>query len=253
MLENKRKFERFDLFVVTKIGQNGDTSRHSLGLTKNFSQEGISIETRDFDFAKDDDLKLELSSPKGSAKIPLTGNVIWKQQADNTCVAGIKLKFQDEKVQNEILDEISYFGDIPKESLIQDVKTDTENRDETEKNSETVMSAAEEDISIEQAPEKGFKKEYLENGNCEVTFRLPKDIALDAKDVTLVGDFNEWIESASPMKRLKDGSFEVTMILEPVKIYKFRYLVDGHRWENDAYADNFIANGFGWHDSAVFV
>ncbi len=253
MLENKRKFERFDLFVVTKIGQNGDTSRHSLGLTKNFSREGISIETRDFDFAEENDLKLELSSPKGSAKIPLTGNVIWKQQADNTCVAGIRLKFQDEKVQNEILDEISYFGDIAKGSLIRNVKTDTENRYKTEEKTEKVLSAEEKDIFIENALEKGFKKEYLESGDCDVTFRLPKEVALDAKDIMLVGDFNDWNKSASPMTRLKDGSFEISMVLEPVKIYKFRYLIDGHRWENDAYADNFITNGFGWHDSAVFV
>lgn len=253
MLEDKRKFERFDLFVVTKIGQEGDTPRHSLGLTKNFSRDGISIETRDFDFVPDNDVKLELSSPKGSAKIPLTGNVIWKQQAENTSIAGIRLKFQDDKVKNEILEEISYFGDMPRESLFRNVETDAETGDETEEKSEAVMSAVEEDIPSEQAPEKGFIKQYLENGDCEVTFRLSKEVALDAQNVTLVGDFNDWSESASPMTRFKDGSFEVTMTLEPARVYKFRYFIDGHRWENDAYADKYIANGFGWHDSAVFV
>jgi hypothetical protein len=253
VLEDKRKFERFDLFVVTKIGQEGDTSRHSLGLTKNFSRDGISIEAKDFDFAPDNDLNLELSSPKGSAKIPLTGNVMWKEQAENTSIAGIRLKFQDEKVQNEILEEISYFGDIAKESLFLNVKTDVETRDETEEKSEAVMSTTEEEISSEQAPEKGFIKRYLENGGCEVTFRLPKEVALDAKNVALVGDFNDWNESSSPMTGLKDGSFEVTMILEPAKVYKFRYFIDGHRWENDSYADNYIANDYGWHDSVVMV
>jgi hypothetical protein len=124
MLENKRKFERFDLFLITRIGQEGDTSRHPLGLVKNFSRDGISIEKSNFDFAPDNDLNLELCSPKGSAKIPLTGNVVWKQKAENTSIAGIRLKFQDEKVQNEILEEISYFGDIAKERLFLNVETD---------------------------------------------------------------------------------------------------------------------------------
>ena len=253
MLEDKRKFERFDLFVVTKIGQEGDTSQHSLGLTKNFSRDGISIETRDFDFVPDKDLMLELSSPKGNAKIPLTGNVIWKQRAENTSVVGVRLKFQDEKAQNEILEEISYFGDIPKKSLFWNVEIDAGTGDETEEKSEAVMCSAEEDISSEQAPEKGFTKQYLENGDCEVTFRLPKEVAIDAQNITLVGDFNDWSESASPMTRLKDGSFEVTMILEPARVYKFRYLIDSSRWENDYFADKYVSNEFGEENSVIIV
>jgi hypothetical protein len=253
MLEDKRKFERFDFSVVTKIGRTGKSPQHSLGLTKNFSQEGLSIETQDFDFIPNDNLKLELSPPKGGSKIPLMGNVVWKRQIENLNVAGIKFIFQNKKSQNKTMEELSSFSNILKERVLKSAKTRSEIKDEIEEKSAAVLSAEKKDIPSELPPKSGFLKEYLESGECKVTFRLPQEVAQDAQNVTLVGDFNDWNTTTTPMTRLKDGSFEITLTLTPVRAYKFRYLIDGHRWENDSYADNYIANDYGWHDSVVMV
>ena len=65
--------------------------------------------------------------------------------------------------------------------------------------------------SVEKNERIGVKKQYLKTGNvCNVTFRLPQEAAIDAAVVTVVGEFNEWSLSDTPMKKLKNGSFTAT-------------------------------------------
>ena len=94
-------------------------------------------------------------------------------------------------------------------------------------------------------------KGYLKNkkGVCKVTFELPSQV--DAKTATVVGDFNNWDAKATPMKRKKDGSFSAAVNLEAGKEYRFRYLLDDTRWENDWGADSYTPNAFGSEDSVV--
>jgi hypothetical protein len=49
------------------------------------------------------------------------------------------------------------------------------------------------------------------------------------------------------------GSFSVTISLKPGNEYRFRYLVDSERWENDWEADKYLPNEFGTEDSVVVV
>jgi 1,4-alpha-glucan branching enzyme len=100
----------------------------------------------------------------------------------------------------------------------------------------------------------GLKKKYLKTSPaCKVTFRLPKEAAHDAKTVSIVGDFNKWNLSETPMKRLKNGDFQVTLELPCNREYSFRYLIDSTRWENDWCADKYISNPYGCDDSVVAV
>ena len=71
-----------------------------------------------------------------------------------------------------------------------------------------------------------MKKTYAKSGNtCRVTFSLPKDV--EAKEVALLGEFNEWDPDKHPLKKRKDGRFSVTVSLPAGKEYRFRYLLDG--------------------------
>ena len=97
-----------------------------------------------------------------------------------------------------------------------------------------------------------IKKSYTTTGrSCRVTFELPSE--LNAQTACLCGDFNQWDRNSHPMKRGKDGSFTLTISLKPKQYYRFRYLLDGERWENDGAADSYIANPFGSEDSVVEV
>ena len=89
------------------------------------------------------------------------------------------------------------------------------------------------------------------NGKALVTFTL--DRAVEARTAALCGDFNEWAGDAHPMERAPDGSFRVTVELEPGRAYRFRYLLDDTRWENDWAADAYVPNNFGGDDSLVDV
>ena len=97
-----------------------------------------------------------------------------------------------------------------------------------------------------------MKKNYTKTGrSCKVTFELPANV--NAEKVSLCGEFNEWDPEKNPLKKSKDGSFSITISLKPGRSYRFRYLVDGERWENDWSADEYLPNEFGSDDSVVHI
>ena len=98
----------------------------------------------------------------------------------------------------------------------------------------------------------GIKKEYFKTKNiCRVTFRLPKIAASDAKNVCIVGDFNNWNIYANPMKKLKKGDYTIKLDLEPGREYQFRYFIDESKWENDRNADKYVKSPYGRFDNSV--
>ncbi len=82
---------------------------------------------------------------------------------------------------------------------------------------------------------------------------MPAEAAPDAQYISIAGDFNDWNPAKTLMKRLKSGDFHLTLTLLSKTEYRFRYLVDGNRWENDWYADRYDPNDFGTDDSVVII
>ena len=95
-------------------------------------------------------------------------------------------------------------------------------------------------------PKKAYSRD---RETCRVTFELPAKA--NAQAACLCGDFNNWDPSAHPMKRRKDGSFTRTLTLTPGQAYRYRFLLDGERWENDWAADAYAPNPFGTDDSVA--
>jgi 1,4-alpha-glucan branching enzyme len=97
-----------------------------------------------------------------------------------------------------------------------------------------------------------FKKQYLKSkAVCKVTFKLSKEQALSANSVRLVGDFNEWDKTSTPMKKLKNGDFTTTVNLAKDAQYQFRYLLDDKAWENDWEADAYIPSSVSFAENSV--
>ncbi|QNM85608.1 isoamylase early set domain-containing protein [Polaribacter pectinis] len=87
-----------------------------------------------------------------------------------------------------------------------------------------------------------IKKQFLKSKPvCKVTFTVDAE---EAKNVAVVGSFNEWNSKATPLKKLKNGSFKGTVDLDAANSYEFRYLVDG------AYVNEQEADGLAWNDFA---
>jgi 1,4-alpha-glucan branching enzyme len=96
-----------------------------------------------------------------------------------------------------------------------------------------------------------LEKGPIEGAKREVTFVLPGDVG--GERVNVCGEFNDWSETSVPMFRDENGDFRATVLLEVGNRFRYRYLVDGERWENDWHADDYISNEFGGEDSAVDV
>jgi hypothetical protein len=251
MLDNKRKYERFNLPLVVSFRPTYGATEYSMGLMKNFSFEGLAIETKKFSFIRYESLELNLKFPQSGTFASLLGNVAWKKQTDDRCMAGIKFKVTDKITQNKILEKISAIGDIPVNNMIFNRSIDDKNISELKIKSKPSRKRRKTSSKTKRT---GFTKQYFHGGSeCRVTFRMPAEAAPDAKYISIVGDFNDWNPVKTPMKRLKNGDFHVTLTLPSNREYRFRYIVDGNHWENDWSADRYDPNDFGTDDSVVIL
>lgn len=97
-----------------------------------------------------------------------------------------------------------------------------------------------------------LKKSYSKTGkSCRITFKVPAD--LGAENGAVLGEWNEWSPESHPLTKRKDGSLSTTISLDAGREYRFRYLLDGERWENDEQADSFALNRFGSQDCVLEV
>lgn len=67
--------------------------------------------------------------------------------------------------------------------------------------------------------------------------------APDAQKVYVVGNFNDWSETKTPLKKGLDGKWKRTLAL-PAGRHEYRYLVDGV-WQNDQRPGECVPNAFG--------
>ena len=99
-----------------------------------------------------------------------------------------------------------------------------------------------------------FKKQLLKSKDvCKATFTLTSNEVKNAATVNIVGEFNNWSESADSLKKFKNGNFKITINLEKGKQYQFKYLVDGNNWINDGAADLYIHNNISGDNSVIIA
>ena len=99
-----------------------------------------------------------------------------------------------------------------------------------------------------------IKKQHLKTKPiCRTTFRIPEEAFPNAEKAHLVGDFNGWDKTATPMKKLKSGAFSVTVDLAKDQEFQFRYLIDDGNWQNEAEADKTAPTEFGGEENSVVV
>lgn len=73
-----------------------------------------------------------------------------------------------------------------------------------------------------------------------------------ASRVSIVGDFNDWDEGVSPLRRLKDGVWAITIPLAPGR-YHYTFVVDGTTWVADPAAPRTLEDDFGPPNSVITV
>jgi len=73
--------------------------------------------------------------------------------------------------------------------------------------------------------------------------------AAEAKEVLLLGDFNNWSPEKHPMQRDENGMWNKVVMLSPGK-HEYKFLVDG-QWREDPRNDHLCPNCFGTYNSVI--
>jgi 1,4-alpha-glucan branching enzyme len=95
-----------------------------------------------------------------------------------------------------------------------------------------------------------IEKESAKSGRVRVTFELPA--ALWVERVNLVGEFNDWDTTSTPMTRDRThDDWRVTVELPVGRRYLFRYLLDGQEWLNEWHADDYVETDDGLYGSVL--
>lgn len=246
-MEMKRKHKRIEVSLPVKFRPTYGATVYSLGTAINLSSEGFCIRAGDFRFIRYE--YLELLFPVTEGPLPLYGDVAWKQQSGKSCIAGVALRMKDILQQKQALEKLCSSAKVP---LLHLYSGESGNgRSEVHAGPSGRLAYN----TFPVLPKKlGIIKQYHEGTDrCTVTFRLPREIAGTARHVAIAGDFNSWEPARSPMRRLENGDFVLSIDLDTRREYRFRYLIDGTRWENDWYADRYQRNVFGSKDSVVIV
>jgi hypothetical protein len=112
------------------------------------------------------------------------------------------------------------------------------------------------DPATESEEAKTLKKTYVTSRRAyRVIFELPEaelPQGMVIESIHLVGEFSDWDLDAMPMTRDRDGTFRLTLEMEPGQTAQFRYLLNGDQWYNDWHADAYVLNAFG-ADNCVVV
>jgi 1,4-alpha-glucan branching enzyme len=94
-----------------------------------------------------------------------------------------------------------------------------------------------------------YKEESRHENKVHVTFQIAGSVW--AERIHLVGDFNDWNRESLPFRHTRDENWQIDLDLDRGREYRFRYLIDGHRWGNDWHADRHVQRTDGSSDSVI--
>lgn len=92
-------------------------------------------------------------------------------------------------------------------------------------------------------------REKNKSNTMKVKFQFPKMDGVN--EVNLVGSFNEWNETANPLKQNKNGTWSSMLGLNPGK-YEYKYKTN-LGWHTDPNAQGYVGNPFGDQNSLIEV
>lgn len=91
-------------------------------------------------------------------------------------------------------------------------------------------------------------KKPHENELCRVEFQLYEP---QARKVFIAGTFNDWSQTATPMRRQSDGKWIAALKLKPGR-YEYKFVVDGN-WQADPMSWQSVRNPFDGFNSVLDV
>jgi hypothetical protein len=111
MSQDKRQSSRADVFLIADYRPLNKSGEYSMGITDNFSSEGLSFETQDVHLKPGDILDMRLKAPQNGMVVSAVGEIAWRQDGWYKCTLGVKLKEIEEEAREKIF---AYINDEKK-------------------------------------------------------------------------------------------------------------------------------------------
>jgi c-di-GMP-binding flagellar brake protein YcgR len=103
-MDDRRKFLRFDLPIDVEAKSTNIAGDYAIGVCNDFSREGMSLVSGDFNFDPNTSLELKLQLPTQEKYITASGDVVWKKKIDDKWRAGLKITNIDKANKGDLLD-----------------------------------------------------------------------------------------------------------------------------------------------------
>jgi hypothetical protein len=104
MINDRRKFKRFDVSLGVEFKTSKESDRYLVGITKNFSRNGLCFESEAIDLSSKEPLELKVELPHQDTYVSVSGKVAWKEQFEDRCWIGIELRDMNKEAKSQILD-----------------------------------------------------------------------------------------------------------------------------------------------------
>ena len=99
-----------------------------------------------------------------------------------------------------------------------------------------------------------LKKEFLKSKpTAKVTFTLPLEAIEGAKEVRVLGEFNNWDWASAPVMKAGKTNYTAIINLAAGNTYEVRYKGDNGAWANDWAADSYVPAPYNVDNSVVVV
>ena len=111
ILCDKRYVKRFDMFLIAECRPVNMTKEFSVGITRNLSTEGFSMETQSFDRTSGDILEFSLKHPHRDFTVIVSGKVVWKHYSWYKYIVGVKYIGLSEEQNTQMHELVSSVND----------------------------------------------------------------------------------------------------------------------------------------------
>ncbi|HBH61919.1 MAG TPA: hypothetical protein DDX85_09320 [Nitrospiraceae bacterium] len=111
MIYDKRKLKRYDIFFIVEFKPLSSRSGFSIGITRDLSPEGFSLESQTVECQCGDIMEFRLKHPDAEWAVDISGEVIWKNHSWYKYVIGIKFLRVNEEQNAKILKLMSSVRD----------------------------------------------------------------------------------------------------------------------------------------------
>ncbi len=108
----KRKSARFESHLDLELRLPGGRANYIVGVTGNISRGGLSFISENINAKTGETLQFRIQDRQREKTVPARGEIIWKQQVRDRCLAGIKITGIDDQIKTEIVHNAyeKYFG-----------------------------------------------------------------------------------------------------------------------------------------------